>query len=226
MRPERPPSCCINQVKPDYVPADQRGQHGTRKTTYRPSTGAKSQEDRTFVWKYGARTGPYIFEISCGPTLPGSFRWSRHKTSYAKVTWDLPVDIGPLTWGDVGICGPWKVRTKSHSCIAVVTCVLLVTSALWPQNNVKPYYTRRAILRMHYGIGNNIWSVVRGSKGPVLCSYMAHRNHKACEPLHKATGKFTLRAGILIARHVTRAFTTFCVAYTTFRHGLPRSLSP
>ena len=62
---------------------------------------------------------------------------TRHKTS-------------KRTWGDVGIGGPWKVRTKSHSCSAV-TCVLLVISALWPQNNVKPYVHSTGSVKPPFG---------------------------------------------------------------------------
>ena len=41
MRPMRPHSSNIYQVKPDYGPVDQMGPARPRKTVYRPSTGNK-----------------------------------------------------------------------------------------------------------------------------------------------------------------------------------------
>ena len=40
---------------------------------------------------------------------------------------------------------------KSHSCNAVVTCVLLVISALWPQNNANPYVYPMGSVRCPFG---------------------------------------------------------------------------
>ena len=55
------------------------------------------------------------------------------------------------TWGDVSVSGPWKVRTKSHYCNAVVTCVILVISALWPHENVKTNVYPTGSVRCPFG---------------------------------------------------------------------------
>ena len=92
------------------------------------------------------RPGSNIFETSCGPTrhalwLPtGSHGLGPYGTpNYPGASCDIDTKHPMLsehetcgwsparrTWGDVGVCGPWKVRTKSPSCL------LLVISTLWP----------------------------------------------------------------------------------------------
>ena len=176
----------------------------------RPSTGilpAQNRRKTVRVWKYGAirvqKSSKHcagLHGMPCeylrGHELPGSFMWPRHKNFNATVTWVLRVFSGPYNWGNVGICGSLKVCTKSHSCSVVVTCVLLVISALWPQNNVNPYMYHTGSIRSSSGIVQvradaiRVWehhvishARVQGSKGPVRCPYKAHRNHKTCEPL-------------------------------------------
>ena len=67
---------------------------------------AQNRRKTVRVWKYGALTGPNTLKHCAGlysmpfdyprnPELPWTFMWPRHKTSNAKVTWDLRVVSGP-----------------------------------------------------------------------------------------------------------------------------------
>ena len=52
------------------------------------------------------------------------------------------------TWGAIGVCVPWEVRTKLTSCDATVTCVLPVLCVflrLFAQYSMNPYVTPRVL---------------------------------------------------------------------------------
>ena len=82
------------------------------------------------------------------------------------------------TWGAIGGCGPWEVRTKSPSCDAIVTCVLpvlFVFLGFWPSEPVRvPHGFRKVLLRMQYGpvqtpygLWNSLQPVLQTSMGQI-----------------------------------------------------------
>ena len=58
------------------------------------------------------------------------------------------------TWGAIGVCGPWEVRTKSHSCDAIVPCVLSVLCVclrFFVQYSMSPYVYPMGFGRCPFG---------------------------------------------------------------------------
>ena len=80
---------------------------------------------------------------------------------------------------------------KSHSCSAVVICVLLVISALWPQNNVNPYAAMGSV-RCPFGY----------STGPCGCrTGVGTSSDQSCGVARGLCGAHTGRIGTI--RHVS-----------------------
>ena len=58
------------------------------------------------------------------------------------------------TWGAIGVCGPWEVRTKSPSCDAIVTCllpILCVFLRFLAQYSMNPYLYTTGFGRCPFG---------------------------------------------------------------------------
>ena len=113
----------------------------------------------------------------------------------------------------------WPVESPYDE-ITLLQCghVLLVISALWSQNNIKPYVYPTGSVRCPFGYSTGLCGCHTGlgtsydqSCWVVRCPSRTHRNHKICEPPNEAPGNFSgpMRAETLIARHVARAHTTF-----------------
>ena len=92
------------------------------------------------------------------------------------------------TWGAIGVCGPWEVRTKSPSCDEIVTCVLPILCVFLrflAQYSMNPYVYPTGFERCPFGCSagpcrrrTGFGTTTYGqSCRPVWGKYRAYRTH-------------------------------------------------
>ena len=100
------------------------------------------------------------------------------------------------TWGAIGVCGPWEVRTKSASCDAIVICVLPVLCVFlrfFAQYSVNTYMYPTDLERCPFGCSaglcrrrTDFGTIYGHSCRPVWGKYRACRTHKYVRRLDHA----------------------------------------
>ena len=125
------------------------------------------------------------------------------------------------TWGAIGVCGPWEVRTKSCSCDATVTCVLPVLCVFLrflAQYSMEPYVYPTEFGRCPFGCSagpcrrpTGFGTTYGQSCRPVWGKYRACRTH--------IYGSFWTTHGSLRADNRRKPISESCTCSSS-SHGL------